>query len=118
MFQNIENTHVPEVHLDRREFQPINLNSPSLESILFQNGYLTIDKQDPTNDLYTLKFPNKEVMEAFMVGVQLAMQEDIGCIRLHRKAKSSIQNININNFVKTFNTFLQSRRRSSRDMYV
>lgn len=37
------------------------------------------------------------------------MEKDDECITLHREAKSSLQNLNIDMFVKTFNTFLQSR---------
>ena len=80
----------------------------SLESILFQNGYLTIREHNPTTDLYTLKFPNVEITEAFMRGVKIAVAEDNDYITLHKKAKSSLQNLNVDEFVETYNIFLNS----------
>ena len=37
----------------------------SLKSLMFQTGYLTMTDYDPSSKLYTLKFPNQEIKEAF-----------------------------------------------------
>lgn len=105
LFQPPENAHIPKQ--DEKNCA-VNLNRPSFESVFFfQNGYLTIYKHDPVHDLYTLKFSNGEIMQTFMQGIEFAIEEDDERIALHREAKSILQNLNIDMFVKTFNIFLE-----------
>ena len=51
LFQPAEN--IP--NLEQKAVPEINLKQTSFESILFQNGYLTIQEYDCTNNLYTLE---------------------------------------------------------------
>jgi len=43
--------------------------------ILFQAGYLTIDTYNPITKKYTLKFPNKEVLESFQEYIVAALTQ-------------------------------------------
>jgi len=42
-----------------------NLRKINLKALMWQTGYLTIQKYDPSTHLYHLDFPNREVREAF-----------------------------------------------------
>ena len=61
----IEEHKVALVSFDVRAFRTIPL--------LFQSGYLTIDGFTPVDEMYTLRFPNREVEEAFGVSLLDAM---------------------------------------------
>lgn len=53
----------------------------TLEALMYQTGYLTIDKYDPSTKKYFLKFPNKEVRDSFSKNIEeiiLEEQEAIG----------------------------------------
>ncbi|TDG95548.1 AAA family ATPase [Cardinium endosymbiont of Culicoides punctatus] len=53
----------------------------TLEALMYQTGYLTIDKYDPTDETYSLKFPNKEVRDSLSKNIEeiiLEEQEEIG----------------------------------------
>ena len=54
----------------------------SLESILFQSGYLTVDKVERVfdNDIYHLTFPNKEVRLAFNSYLIKSLIGDTGAV--------------------------------------
>lgn len=53
------------MELDSINLASLNVDDPSLASLLFQTGYLTIKDYDPTLDVYRLDYPNYEVHQAF-----------------------------------------------------
>ncbi|XP_065210085.1 uncharacterized protein in vnfD 5'region-like [Planococcus citri] len=107
LFQPLEDVPVIRVGATSNELNQINLNQVSLETILFQNGYLTIQDYFPKRKQYKLKFPNKEIRGAFMYAIELAMGKENECLRLHKAAKESLQNLNIAKLEETFRSFIQ-----------
>lgn len=52
--------------VSERSLDPGDIERLTLPSILFQTGYLTIKSYDPESKMYTLTYPNFEVMEGLL----------------------------------------------------
>ncbi|MDR1165396.1 MAG: AAA family ATPase [Deltaproteobacteria bacterium] len=60
----LELTDIESLHLDTIQLDAVEIDNLELSPLLFQTGYLTIDKQTSPDD-YLLKIPNKEVEDGF-----------------------------------------------------
>ncbi len=52
--------------MNSRIFSSYEIGKIKIEALLYQTGYLTIKDYNPTNDIYTLSYPNNEVKTAFI----------------------------------------------------
>lgn len=81
-----------------------------LPTLLFQTGYLTIDRYDENSWTYLLKFPNEEVRRSFLEQLLFEFSEmrpsEIHTILF--KLLNHLKNKNLNDFFETFNTLFHS----------
>ncbi|WP_243018177.1 AAA family ATPase [Candidatus Cardinium hertigii] len=81
-------------------------NEISLKSLMFQTGYLTIDSYDDATNLYTLKFPNKEIEESFQKSIQSSLEKSVKdyFIQERDKIRKALSNKKISSFIDSINT--------------
>jgi len=77
-----------------------------LKSLMFQTGYLTIDRYDEATALYTLKFPNKEIASSFQKSIQYSLEESVKdyFLQEREKIRKALSNKKILSFIESINT--------------
>ncbi len=81
-------------------------NEITLKSLMFQTGYLTIDRYDENTKLYTLKFPNKEIEESFQRSIRYSLEKSVKDYFLQErdKIRNALSNKKISSFIDSINT--------------
>ncbi|WP_419241463.1 AAA family ATPase [Cardinium endosymbiont of Nabis limbatus] len=81
-------------------------NEISLKSLMFQTGYLTIDNYDESTDLYTLKFPNKEIEASFQKSIKSSLEKSVKDYFLQErdKIRKALADKKIEMFIEYINT--------------
>jgi len=102
---DIENSYTSTQILDKYDFKRISLNS-----LLFQTGYLTIKKINIRTGRITLNYPNKDVEEAFSTHIFSTLtSENIDSTQsLIYKIADSFTNNNIDKFIDYINILFKN----------
>jgi len=102
---NIEYSDTSSVLLDKYDFTNIDFNS-----LLFQTGYLTINKFDLRTGRISLKYPNKEVGESFSQNILdvLTINEAEETQSLVYKISDSFSDNTIDKFIKYVNIIFKN----------
>ena len=81
----------------------------SLESLLFQAGYLTIASHDSFADKYTLRIPNIEVQREFHQIIVEAMKSSRPCVNYGRKITKNFNDLKFAELTEVYNNFVRER---------
>lgn len=57
-------TEIDHLLASQSTLQMFEIESPNLEAVLYQTGYLTIEKEYPDDDMFLLTYPNTEVRQS------------------------------------------------------
>jgi len=84
-----------------------NINKINLKSLMWQTGYLTIQKYDPKTTLYHLDFPNREVRRSFFESLlrEFAELESSTASLLASKSRKNLEIHNLLSFFEMMNMF-------------
>ncbi len=81
-------------------------NEISLKSLMFQTGYLTIDRYDESTGLYTLKFPNREIEASFQKSIQSSLEKSVKDYFIHERdtIRQALSDKKVETFIDHINT--------------
>ena len=106
---NIPN--IEKIKLTDLSYSSFDIDSISVENLLFQTGYLTIDtvKQIGGNNVYSLCYPNKEVKQSLTDGILTRLTKSITPKENNKiDLLTSLEEGNISNLKDIFHAFFSS----------
>ena len=101
-FENIEG-----IELYKDDFSSYEIDSLSIEALLYQTGYLTIKGYDIEETLFTLDYPNREVRESFIKAVAryYSKESKARVSVVFNKLYTSLLENNLENFIQALKVY-------------
>lgn len=108
--KGIEPWELNEIHATKKEINSIGFDSLNAIGLMFQTGYLSLDSYDKGSQLFTLRFPNKEVETGFftcLLPLYVSQSSTNGCRFDFAQFKNDLAKGDIHNFMKRLQTLLK-----------